>query len=182
MDFVAFADTTIPAIYALRSPINAEAQIAKVPACALAAIVDNESEGRNVLQEGMPPGPGAGVGLCQITVGVDWSDLAHPKFHGYDLWDEADNLYVAAAFFLAPAIQSALRLQRDDPTGFARFGDGQVLFYAFAAYNEGWGGVIARYRAGQNPDGSTTDGYAARAILAYNDFVAGSHRSLVGLT
>jgi hypothetical protein len=181
MDFVAYADTSIPAIYALRSPINAEAQIAKVPPCALAAIVDNESEGRNVLQEGMQPGPGAGVGLCQITAGVDWSDLAHPKFHGYDLWNEADNLYVAAAYFLAPAIQSALRLQRDDPTGFARFGDGQVLFYAFAAYNAGFGAVLARYNAGENPDDSTTNGYAARGLAAYNDFVSGSHKALVGL-
>ena len=181
MDFVAYADTSIPAIYALRSPINAEAQIAKVPPCALAAIVDNESEGRNVLQEGMQPGPGAGVGLCQITAGVDWSDLAHPKFHGYDLWNEADNLYVAAAYFLAPAIQSALRLQRDDPTGFARFGDGQVLFYAFAGYNEGFGAVLARYKAGENPDGETTNGYATRALSAYNDFVSGSHKAIVGL-
>ena len=88
---------------------------------------------------------------------------------------------VAAAYFLAPAIQSALRLQRDDPTGFARFGDGQVLFYAFAAYNAGFGAVLARYNAGENPDGGTTDGYAARAIAAYSDFVAGSHRALVGL-
>jgi len=182
MDFVTFADPAIPPIYTLRSPINAEATIAKVPPCALAAIVDNESGGRNVLQVGKQPGPGAGVGLCQITADVDWSDLAHPKLHGYDLWDEAQNLYVAAAYFLAPAIQSALRLQRDDPTGFARFGDGQVLFYAFAAYNEGWGGVMGRYRAGQNPDNETTNGYAARAIIAYTDFVAGSHRSLAGLT
>jgi hypothetical protein len=188
MDFIAYADTSIPAIYALRSPINAEAQIAKIPPCALAAIVDNESVGENVLQNGvntatmlLPDGTRPGVGVCQITAGVDWSDYARPTFQGYDLWNVPDNLYCAAAFFLAPAIQSALRLQRDDPTGFARFGDGQVLFYAFAGYNEGWGTVAARYAAGENPDDSTTDGYAARATAAYNDFVAGSHRSLVGL-
>ena len=181
MDFVAFGDSSIPAIYVLRSSINAEATIAKVPPCALAAIVDNESGGENELQQGMSPGPGTGVGVCQITAGVDWSNYAHPTYEGYDLWNVADNLYVAAAFFLAPAIQSALRLQRDDPTGFARFGDGQVLFYAAAGYNEGWSAVMKRYNAGQNPDDMTTDGYAARFVTAYNDFVNGSHRALAGL-
>jgi hypothetical protein len=109
-----------------------------------------------------------------------WSPT-NPTYEGYSLFNPADNLYCAAAFFLAPAIQSALRLQRDDPTGFARFGDGQVLFYAFAGYNEGFGAVLARYKAGENPDDSTTNGYAARALTAYNDFVSGSHKALVGL-
>ena len=175
MDFVLFAEPGSPGMNQWRSPINAEAQIAKVPPCALAAIVENETGGRYVLQEGMPPGPGCGVGLAQITSSVDWSNMAAPTFQGYPLLNPADNLYVAAAYFLAPAIQSALRLQRDDPAGFGRFGGGQVLWYAAAAYNAGWGAVAGLYAQGRSPDGGTTNSYASRFIAAYNDFVATSH-------
>jgi hypothetical protein len=182
MDFIRFNDKSHAAIFGIASDINSEAEIGKVPPCALATTVDIESGGRNVLQEGtdtktmlLDDGTRPGVGWCQITAGVDWSNLAHPTYQGYDLWKTDDNLYVAAAFFLAPAISNAIRLQRDDPTGFSRWGDGQVLFYAFAGYNEGWGNVMRRYNAGENPDDSTTDGYAARSIAVYNEFVAASH-------
>src|SRR5580692_9393946 len=62
--------------------------------CMLAAIVAQESGGANILQRGMAPGPGCGVGLGQITSGVDWSDPIHPKFQGYDLFDPLQNLHV----------------------------------------------------------------------------------------
>lgn len=174
MDFTRFSDPSQPAINAWARDINAEAIIAGVPPCALAAIVDNETDGRNILQEGMPAGPGAGVGLCQITAGVDWSNPDRPTYETYNLWDPAQNLYVAAAYFLAPAIADAARLQREDLAGFSRWGNGQVLWYAFAAYNEGWGGVYSRYAQGLNPDDTTTNGYAQRAYAAYIEFLAAS--------
>jgi hypothetical protein len=182
MDFVRFSDASVPGINALAHDINGEAEMAKVPPCALAAVVGNESDGKNELQEGtdtttmlLPDGTRPGVGPCQITAGVDWSNLQHPTYEGYDLWNVPDNLYVAAAFFLAPAIASAQRLQESDPVGFAKWGDGQVLFYAFAAYNEGVGRVQTKFAAGENPDDGTTDGYAARAMAQYTAFVAASH-------
>lgn len=163
------------------SAINNEAEIAKVPPCALAAIVARETGGQNILQYGadpatglLPDGSTAGVGLCQITAGVDWSDPAHPKYKGYDLWNPADNLYVAAAWFLAPAIATATRLQRDYPATFARFGDGQILFWAFAAYNAGDGWIEEAASQGRNPDNGTTDGYAADAYSKYLAFVQAS--------
>lgn len=162
---------------ALSSIINAEAMISKIPPCFLAAIVNRETGGQNIFQEGMPHADGCGVGLAQITSSVDWTNPEKPTFEGYDLLNEADNLYVAGAFFLAPAIKSAVRLQSDDPVGFEQFGGGQVLYYAAAAYNEGWGKVTSRFKAGLDPDGSTTDGYAKAVLGFYNDFVAESHRS-----
>ena len=178
MDFIAFAAPSEPGLNQWAAQINAEAKIGGVPPCALAAIVARETGGRNVLQEGMPPGPGCGVGLCQVTSSVDWSDVAHPTFRGYDLLDPGQNLYVAAAWFLGPSISDALRLQRVDPVSFARFGGGQALWYAYAGYNEGWGAVMKRYDAGQNPDGGTTDGYGAWTFAKYLALVAEAHQQV----
>lgn len=175
MDFVAFKAPSHPALNGLASIINTEATIAKIPPCFLAAVVNRETGGQNIFQEGVPRGPGCGVGLAQITSGVDWDNPVKPTFEGYDLMDEADNLYVAGAFFLAPAIKSALRLQIADPVGFQQFGGGQVIYYAAAAYNAGWGAVISRFKAGKDPDGGTTDGYAHAVYEFYAAFVAESH-------
>ena len=49
----------------------------------LAAIVCRETGGQNILQIGMAPGPGCGVGLTQITSGVDWSVASAPTYPGY---------------------------------------------------------------------------------------------------
>jgi hypothetical protein len=177
MDFVRFSDPSQPAINALANDINAQAEAAKVPACALAAIVDNESGGQNILQVGFSPGPGAGVGVCQITYGVNWTDLDHPTYQGLDLWNPADNLKCAATYFLQPVIRNAMALQASDPTGFQVWGNGQVLWYAFASYNAGWGAVMAAYRGGRNPDSITTDSYATRAFAAFVDFTGASHQA-----
>jgi hypothetical protein len=183
MDSVAFADKSVPAIFALAASINGEAAYTKVPPCALAAIIANETGGKNELQEGadpatglLPDGTQCGVGVCQITDGIDqpWNPK-RPTYAGFDLLNPAQNMFVACEYFLAPAIKFAQGLQVADPEKFAQFGDGQVLFYAFAAYNEGEGAVKERFEGGQNPDNGTTDGYAARAMKAYIGFVAASH-------
>jgi hypothetical protein len=179
MDFIDFADPGTPAIDAWRKSINGEAKYTKVPPCALAAIVANETGGRNILQEGVPPGPGCGVGLCQVTSGVDWSSLQQPTYNGFHLMDPGANLYVAAEYFLGPAISFATKLKAADEAKFAAFGDGQILFYAMAAYNEGETAVRDRFESGQNPDNGTTDGYAARAMAHYLAFVAVSHEAAV---
>ena len=95
----------------LVNSINNQARAAGVPPCALAAIVMRESGGKNIMQVGVPPGPGCGVGLTQITYGVDWSSPANPTYalNGvtYSLMDPSSNLYVAAKGFLVSAITGA---------------------------------------------------------------------------
>lgn len=177
MDNVLFNDPSHPALNALRSLINNEAQIAKVAPCLLAAIVARETGGRNVLQEGVAPGPGCGVGLCQITAGVDWSNLDVPTFQGYPLLNEADNLYVAGAYFLAPLVASAARVQRDNPHAFEVSCRGQIVYAVAAGYNAGWGEVQKALARGVDCDGGTTDGYAADVLAKYEEFVAASHRN-----
>lgn len=179
MDSVKFYCPSHPGVNQWASDINNEAEIAGVPPCALAAIVARETGGRNVLQDGMQAGdPECGVGLCQITAGVDWSNLSDPTYQGFHLLKPADNLYVAAAYFLKGCISNALRLQRTDPIKFARFGGGQVLYYAFAAYNEGAGAVNARFARGEDPDGGTTDSYARDVLFTYLSYVAESHHAV----
>ncbi len=182
MDLVRFNDSSTPALMTFASDINAEAEIAEIPPCALAAIVARETGGRNVLQDGadpatglLPDGTTAGVGLCQITSGVDWSKPSDPTYQGYHLLRPADNLYVAASYFLRGLIADAERLARDNPTGFASCCKGQLLYAAFAGYNEGWGAVLKRVANGEDADGGTTDGYAAWTYAKYLTFVAASH-------
>lgn len=169
MNFVRFNDPSAPSLNRLAREINGEAEIAKIPPCLLAAIVNRETGGRNVLQDGMSPGPGCGVGLCQITAGVDWKD-SHPRFAGYDLLNESDNLYVAAAYFLAPLIASASRIQRDNPQGFERSCRGQVIYAAAAGYNGGFGMVLDAVAGGYDCDAHTTNGYAADVFSHYLAF------------
>src|SRR5690348_12706449 len=111
--------------------------------CMLAAIVQRESGGRNILQEGALPGPGAGCGLTQITYGVDWTQRAVPCYPGFGrLLDPLTNLRVSASQFLQPAL--------------AAFPGNLVA--AFAAYNLGIGGVQEEIAQGLNPDARTTGG------------------------
>lgn len=175
MDFVAFKSPSHPALNALAAKINAEAMIAKIAPCLLAAIVARETGGQNILQEGMAPGPGCGVGLCQITAGVDWSSITQPTFHGYDLLDESDNLYVAAAWFLSPLVTSAERVQEASPAAFQRSCRGQVVYAVAAGYNAGWGEVQNALLLGTDADGGTTNGYAVDVLAKYAAFVAESH-------
>jgi hypothetical protein len=178
MDFVEFNAPSHPALNALSVSINNQAKAAKVPPCALAAIVAVETGGRNVLQEGMRPGPGCGVGLCQITSGVDWTDLAHPTYQAegqsWELLDPSSNLFVAAKYFLAPAIAEIDHDRQRHQNAYARF-SGEILYFAFAAYNAGAGTVFDSIRAGHDPDSYTTNHYAARAFNLYHEFLRESH-------
>lgn len=167
MNFIRFNAPSHPELMQFQEAINAEAIIAGVPPCALAAIVWRETGGQNILQIGVTPGPGCGVGLTQITAGVDWSNITAPTLHGYNLMNPADNLYVAAAYYLAPAIAAAARLRRDNRNEFNRFGDGQQLYYAFAAYNAGSGAVQRALANGEDPNTKTTDSYASDTYAKY---------------
>ena len=158
--------------------INNQAKSARVPPCALAAIVSRESEGENILQRGVPPGPGAGAGLCQVTYGVRWGSLTAPTFflddNVYDLMEPSSNLYVAAKAFLLPAIVHCEVLRVLCPKTFAKFSP-DILFFAFAAYNSGYDSVRNALYLGQNPDDDTTDFYAKDTLSRYHLYVAASH-------
>lgn len=177
MDYVRFDDPSHPALNALRSLINNESEIAKVPPCLLAAIVARETGGRNIFQTGMPKGPGCGVGLTQITAGVCWDEVDNPRFQGYPLLNQADNLYVAAAYFIAPLIASAARAQREDPHAFAVSCKGQIAYAVAAGYNAGWGAVQRALARGVDCDAYTTNGYAEDVFQKYVSFVEASHKS-----
>ena len=156
---------------------QANADGAKVPPCALAAIVMRESGGQNILQEGVPPGPGCGVGLTQITYGVDWSDQTNPTYvyNGtrYEIMQPSPNLYVAAAAFLAPAIAEALDLQQKYGAVMASWST-QALFYAYCIYNQGYVTTLDDIQSGVNPDSTTTDDYGSETCNLYQQAVAAS--------
>ncbi len=120
-----------------------------VTPCMLAAIIERETNFRNILQAGVPPGPGCGVGPCQITAGVDWSDIEHPTFGGLDLLVPRVNMTVAVKFFLVPVLQE--------------FPDAHQA--AFDAYNLGVGGVRAELAAGISPDARTTNGNYGGSVM-----------------
>jgi len=178
MDQIEFNSPGHPGVNALRTSINNQAKAAGVPPCALAAVVANETGGQNILQHGMPPGPGCGVGLCQITSGVDWTHMDQPTYQAdgraWALLDPSSNLYVAAKYYLAPTIFDLLDDREKHPAQYAEFSS-DILFFVFAAYNAGTGTVISALRAGHNPDGYTTARYAERAMLFYNEFLTESH-------
>ena len=132
-----------------------------VDPCMIAAIVNRETGGRNVLEEGVPPGPGAGIGICQITAGpIDWSNMENPIYPGYGaLLDPTVNCTVAAHLFLQPALQ-------------AFPGNHHA---AFAAYNLGIGGVQQEIANGQDPDTYTTNGnYGSSVFIDWINFNAAS--------
>lgn len=129
--------------------------------CMLAAIVARESGGQNILQHGVPPGDGCGVGICQITYGVQWIDVLNPVYPGVpgSLLDPRTNLYVAAHFFLEPTLE--------------RFPDNHVA--AFAAYNLGSNAVDKELAQGISPDAWTTgNNYGASVFTDWINFVAAS--------
>jgi hypothetical protein len=139
---------------------QAAQETACVDPCMLAAIVNRESGGQNILQEGVPAGPGCGVGLCQITYGVDWETLTAPTYPGYgSLFDPLVNLRVAATAFLQPTLE--------------QFPYNHIA--AFAAYNLGVGGVQQELAQGLSPDAYTTDNDYGRDVFTdWINFVAAS--------
>jgi hypothetical protein len=139
---------------------------AAVDPCMLAALVHRESGGQNILQYGMPAGPGCGVGLCQITSGVDWSNPATPVYPGFGLLLDIDvNLRVAATAFLDPLLK--------------QFAGNHLA--AFAAYNAGAGAVQNALRAGRSPDSVTAGGnYGSDVMATWLSFVASSLGTAIG--
>ena len=174
MDFVAFNAPSHPSLNALAVSINNQAKAGGVPPCALAAIVANETGGRNVFQEGMPHAAGCGVGLCQITSGVNWTDPESPTYladgKSWALLDPSSNLYVAAKYYLAPNIFDLLDDREKHPAQYAEF-SGEILYFAFAAFNAGLGEVISAVRVGHDPDSWTSNHYAQRALNFYKALV-----------
>lgn len=178
MDFVAFSDPSVPSVDQWRRSINNQANASKVPPCALAAIVMRESGGRNVFQAGMPLGAGCGVGLTQITANVNWTNPNAPTYNGtsYMLLDPSSNLYVAAEYFLRPAIQECLLL-RERHGAVMNAISPDILYFVFAAYNMGFGGMENEVLAGRDPDHVTTDNYAKGTLGFYYGFINASHRN-----
>lgn len=129
-----------------------------VSPCMLAAIVERETGGQNIFQIGVPHGDGCGVGLTQITYGVNWSSPDHPTYPNYgDLFDPMINLKVAAVEFLAPLMR--------------QFSDNRRA--AFAAYNAGAGPVSNAIGQGKDPDSVTTRGdYGQDIFFHWINFAA----------
>jgi len=116
----------------------------------LSAIISRESNFQNIFQAGVPRGPGCGVGPCQITAGVDWTDVDHPTLAPYgDLTVVRNNLWAAVAGFLVPALVAFPGSHRD----------------AFDSYNLGVGGVEQELSAGEDPDALTTGGNYGTAVF-----------------
>lgn len=163
----AFNDTDYPHLMQYASIFSAAvAGTQFVDPCMLAAIVEQESGGQNILQNGMKAGdPDCGVGLCQITYGVDWSNTSNPTYPGYgSLFDPATNLKVAAHAFLDPVL--------------GQFPGNYVA--AFAAYNAGASAVKSALAAGRSPDSATTGGnYGTTVYNLYVKFLTQSLGSTV---
>jgi Transglycosylase SLT domain len=185
MDYIAFTplDPNDP-VGRWAVSINTQARAASIPPCLLAAIVQRESGGENILEVGVPPGPGCGAGLCQITSGpISWAVLTNPqyKFQGqyWDLLDPSSNLFIAARAFLKPALVNCATLVALCPQTTSKFGNGQLAFYVACSYNAGFSTVTNAVYAGQNPDFVTTfeqGSYYGSAVLAtYEQYVTGSH-------
>lgn len=129
--------------------------------CMLAAIVARESGGQNIFQHGMPLGAGCGVGICQITYAVDWTNLTNPGYPGVPgfLLDPKTNLYVAAHYFLEPTLE--------------KFPNNHIA--AFAAYNLGKDAVQRELIEGLSPDAWTSgNDYGHDVFTNWINFVAAS--------
>jgi hypothetical protein len=177
MDFVKFNDPSHPELMQYQNNIVYAAGQGNIPSCLLAAIVWRETGGKNILQIGVPPGPGCGVGLTQITSGVDWTDINDPKYQGYHLMQPADNLLVAATYFLKGLVQNAINAENNNPQAFQTSCRGQVIFAAACGYNAGWGAVTAAISAGVDADTKTTNGYGADVLAKYVALVTASHKN-----
>ena len=126
----------------------------------------------------MTPGPGCGVGLCQITYGVDWTNLTRPTLNGYDLLDPYSNLYVAANFFLGPAVSECKQAQSTFADKYQASCAGQIVYGAAVAFNAGWDAVQMAMDRGIDADEYTTDRYATYVFDRYLYYTTTSHENL----
>ncbi len=156
----AFASHAYPALLRY-APLYTDAarHTANVEPCMLAAIVERETGGRNIFQIGMPHSDGCGVGLTQITYGVDWTHPDAPTYSGYSesLLDPLTNLTVAAVVFLQPLLAEFAGSHLD----------------AFAGFNEGDSAVRRALARGVDPDSTTTGGdYGISVFRSWINFTA----------
>ena len=173
---VKFRAPSVPTVNQWAAAINFACEGTSVPPCLLAAIVSRESGGRNIYQEGMPAGANCGVGLCQITYGVDWS-TPRPTYDGLDLLTPSSNLHIAVYSFLTELVADAEAAQRSTPASFQAACRGQIVFAAAAGYNAGWAKVELALSNSVDADQYTTAGYAADVLGKYEAFVEESHRA-----
>jgi soluble lytic murein transglycosylase-like protein len=166
MDFVPYRACGNRATDPWADHINAAAQAAGVPPCALAAIVERESNGNPNAKSG-----DGGWGLCQITSGVDANGVYTPT--GQHMLDPALNLEVAAKCFLASGIKDCLLLRERHGDVMNRFSD-ELLYFAFITYNAGFGTVQGAILNGDDPDRFSTNRYGAGTLALYHNDVAAS--------
>ena len=167
MDFIAYNDASNPAVDRWAALINSSAAAAGVPPCALAAIVERESGGNPNARSG-----DGGWGLAQVTYGVDANGIYTAT--GQKMLDPASNLQVAATSFLAPALKECLLLRERYGTAMNAI-NSEVLYFAFIAYNAGFGAVSKAAASGSDPDNASTNHYGAGTLAIYHRDVDRSH-------
>jgi hypothetical protein len=180
VNFVTFSASADAEVGPLADQINEACRGTVIPPCFLAAIVKRETGGRNILQIGVPPGPGCGVGVCQITYAVRWDDTSRPTFSGasgreYDLQSVPDNLACAVVEFLTPLAGQMESLRSVSPTLYGQCAAGQILCGVAAGYNAGYAPVASAVANAQQVDSVTTGGnYASAVFQSYLDFCVAS--------
>lgn len=167
MDFVAYKDASNSAINQWAALINQYAGASSIPPCALAAVVERESGGNKNAKS-----PDGGWGLAQITYGVDANGVYTAT--GQNMLDPASNLEVACKYFLGPAIKECLLL-REQYSSTMNGINGEILYFAFIAYNAGFGTVQKAVAAGNDPDAKSTNHYGAGTLAIYHRDVQRSH-------
>jgi len=175
MNFLRFNAAVEPALAAYADAINAAAVASGVPAYFIAAEIMRESGGQNILQIGVAPGPGCGVGPCQITYAVQWDDIANPTFVGasgtvYHLMDPAQNIMCAAVEFMKPLIAQMEALRDRLPANFGTICRGQILFAVAGGYNAGYQEVHDAVVNCTPVDDGTTNGYATDVFRRYLNY------------
>lgn len=168
MDFATF-DATTTEEKKVELILNQVAIAGVVPPCALAAIARRESNFTPNARS-----DDGGWGLCQITSGATEEGQYVHEGRTYNLLDAKDNLIVAAAYFLRPAIEQCLELRKKQQV-FMDTINTEILYFAFAAYNAGFGAVQEAINAEQDPDTRTTNHYAAGTLANYHRYLAMAH-------
>lgn len=121
--------------------------------CMLAAFTSRESGGQNILQIGLEPGPGTGVGLLQIIDKVDWKNTSNPIYPGYGpLLDPTINLTVGAHEYIQPALSMLQKFTL--PT--SPYAESLRYIAAFDSFNMGPDHIESTLSSGIDPTLYTT--------------------------